>query len=639
MKRKGITIWEQHIEHIVLGCAVLFFLVFAVLQFIGEPNSVDMQPGGKVKPGEIDGRLEQTASSLEKRLTPDAPPSFDIPDHEPVVDVFNEGIAARIANRGVIPSHMSVAFGEGSDRPRDVAYVVPEIAAPFSVVADQYFDAVLAEEVDAHESLQDLLPEAPHDLTWVTTAARFDLEKIWEEFRRSGPNDARPLPVNWYDDRITIIDVKVEREEKVDGIWTDLRTLDALPGQVSVREQIAGDTDRSVRDEILNRLFEEDEQVALIRPPFLGTANASWTPPDPRVSPEQGVQGLSEEQRKLIDVTRQLSLAVAKRDKLMKEYEDAGGSASDIVPPKEEEPEERGRRGDEDEKGKGTGKDRRAPPPDKKAPPGGSFGFGNSGADDATTDRQAALKRLKQQLLRQEQIITRRSRQLAALGGDAAGVLADAEASDPGNMSSDEVVVWAHDIAIEPNRTYRYRFTIELYNPFFARKLDLREEQHHFAESITLASEASDWSDGIRAIPPLKVYVTKADGEQGSLGLGQATAEVFRFYYGRWWRREFPVQPGDRIGALKTRREADSAPESIDYGTDWFVLDIIHDPDAGREAETRGLAAQVLLQHRSDSSQTMLLDPRAVGADAERSRLRDLVDQAGLADEVASAGP
>ena len=42
MQRKGISIWEAHLEHLVLGAAVLFFLVFTALQFLGQPNSVEL---------------------------------------------------------------------------------------------------------------------------------------------------------------------------------------------------------------------------------------------------------------------------------------------------------------------------------------------------------------------------------------------------------------------------------------------------------------------------------------------------------------------------------------------------------------------------------------------------------------------
>jgi len=647
MKRKGITIWEQHVEHMVLAAAALFFVAFAALQIMSEPNSVDMQPSGKVSPGEIDGLLEQTASNLQARLTPDAPPSFQIPDHEPVVELFSEQIGAVIGDRPVIPSHRVVALlPELVDRD-DNAYVVPEIDAPYSVVADQHFDAILPEEVDAHEELQDLLPQAPHDLTWVTTAAQFNLKQVWDEMRRSGPDERKPLPVNWYDDRITVLDVLVEREEKVDGHWTNRQTLDVLPGQVSVRKQIADTPGRTDRDEILDRLSVDDEQIGLVRPPFMGTVNDTWTPPDPTQDPENAMQGLTEEQQEIMGLTRQLTRAVKRRDDLARQYENLGGSLQDLVPPRDEEPEERGRGrdpGDRKGKGKGddTGKDRRAPPPDKKAPPGGNAAPGmNTGSSGGTGDAQRnkqLLDRLKKQVFKQDTLIARRSRALRALGGDAAGVLADAGGAHPGDMLSDEIVVWAHDIAIEPNRTYRYRFTVELYNPFFAHRIDLLDDQHDLAESITLSSGPSEWSPEIRAIPPLKVFVTKAFGEQGSLGMGQATVEVFRFYYGRWWRREFPVQPGDRVGAIKALRDAGGEPQSVDYGTDWYVLDIIDDPDVGRDAEARGYGAAVLLQHRDHPSRTMLLDPRAVVSDSERARLRDLVDQASVPD-VASAGP
>ncbi len=143
----------------------------------------------------------------------------------------------------------------------------------------------------------------------------------------------------------------------------------------------------------------------------------------------------------------------------------------------------------------------------------------------------------------------------------------------------------------------------------------------------------------------MKVYMTKAFGQgpgnrPGQMGVGQATAEVYRFYFGRWWLESFTVEPGDRIGRTEAlrRQSMDPGPQAIDYGTEWFVLDIVSDIDADRYAVDRGWGASVLLQNLSDPTTTALHDPRLVANDEERDRLKEAVDLADMDQESVEEG-
>ena len=61
MKTKGVTIWEQRAEKIVLAIAVVAFVVLAGRQFIGEPNAVEISGGETIAPGEVDDLLRDVA--------------------------------------------------------------------------------------------------------------------------------------------------------------------------------------------------------------------------------------------------------------------------------------------------------------------------------------------------------------------------------------------------------------------------------------------------------------------------------------------------------------------------------------------------------------------------------------------------
>ncbi len=196
-----------------------------------------------------------------------------------------------------------------------------------------------------------------------------------------------------------------------------------------------------------------------------------------------------------------------------------------------------------------------------------------------------------------------------------------------------KIVVWGHDLFVEPGETYRYRITLELYNPFFAKKRSLTQEQEHLAESFTLSSDPSDWSEPITVQPRLQIYITSATapgqrrGAIGGLGLGQVTAEVYKYFDGRQWMGTFKVQPGEHIGAMQMKKSGDGQPlVEVDFSTGLYVLDIVVDIDASRsDARNSGLAATVLLQNARDAEKIEFRDPRTDGSDARRWDLRDKV--------------
>jgi hypothetical protein len=648
MKRKGITIWEQHLERFVLGAAVIFFIAFTALQFLSEPNSVDVPAAGMVSPGDIDDLLSEKATRLQARLAPGAEAAFTIDDPTPVLDRFEGGLDASISRSPTIaPSQRRVVLAPEFHAQTGVAYHVPEIAAPTNVVRDQTFDALEEFEVAAHPALAERFPDAPHDLAWVTPAALFDLKAVREEFQRAGTNESA-IPANWYRNRIDVFDVRVEREEYVDGTWTNQVVLDPLPGRVSFREELGGTIDRATSGTLLAQLAEPGVQREILRPAFYDTLNDTWSAPNPRIGDEdEAVEG-SEEEIKLRRLVRKILRETGKRDDLLEQLGDLGGSMGERDRGRDEEEASRpprapgGTGGAGGAGGAGGSGDRRGPPKEKRrAPGGGGFGLGSEGGASGPTgaQKQKQIDNLKKRIRAIDRRLASWENEAASLR-TALGVDVDAAAA-AAEEAQDEIVVWAHDMTVEAGKTYRYRFTVEVYNPFYAKKLNLLEDQHALADSITLSSTPSAWSAPKRVLPDRKVYITRAygadaRGKRGTLGLGQATAEVYRFYHGRWWVDSFAVQPGDRIGTVETMRDAEV--DSIDFGTNWFVLDIVQDIGVDREAEERGLGARVVLQSMEDEAMTMTGDPRETERDLDREWLREAVESAEANTEVASSG-
>ena len=185
-------------------------------------------------------------------------------------------------------------------------------------------------------------------------------------------------------------------------------------------------------------------------------------------------------------------------------------------------------------------------------------------------------------------------------------LLFDDEAMNAGsglvNLSEDdEVYSWTHDPSVEPGATYRYRAVVSFYNPFFTRGFQLDPKQEHLGLLPTLDTSVSAWSDPIQVDAGTEFFLTEATPPSGNQ-LGEAVIEVFSKQSGRYWSRSFTVQPGDRIGGLQKMK---NAAKPIDFGTEWYVLDILSDGSGNDSGE----GIQVVLQEIGGDETLVIKNP------------------------------
>ncbi len=632
MKTKGITIWERYAERFVLGAAAAVALGFTAMQFVGRPNAVST-PTGLVAPHEVDRLLQQRAEQLLSKLGDDAPPGLELKDPKPAFDDLRAQRERSLSPRDTLhlPALALVPEGLGSDIRVNTPYPVPVLAAPERVSVRQFTDTLAEGVVGEQPDLQKLFASqaAPHDLTWATVRAEFNLAAQRGQFA--------PLPSSWFNDHPeNLLDVVVERQELAGEHWTNSITLDPIPGQATLRPQLAESLDSAAREGILGWLADPATQLAVIQPDFYALRNGDW---DPNWAEDQA--GQSE-----VDGLRStLKGQLAELDRLLEELEKAGGKMEDD--PKGGGP-AGGAPGKEGGAGGGSGPGggpaggggRRAPPGRKPrdAPgkgrdggmiPGGmSAGGSEPGGENAEKDSKAKdrrIKQLQQKVRDQERRVETTKKKLRDLGVDV-----DKE-EQPGAVDAfallkgDKVMVWAHDLSAKPDRTYRYRLTVRVYNPFFGRKRSLVEAQQTLAEAFCVDTPASEWSKPITISPPLRVFITSANA--GSAGPARAFAEVYRFYDGTQWVDTFSVAPGGAIGGRKQmKRPGDTATVEVDFTTGLFVLDIIEKIGAGKAgAPEPGGDARVLLHDVRGQRPPVLRDPQSDLKDAERDLLRDKV--------------
>ncbi|MCH2133455.1 MAG: hypothetical protein MK116_06875 [Phycisphaerales bacterium] len=603
---KGITIWERRAEFFVIGAVFVVLVIYLAGQFTS-PNIKELGRGEKVGPGDWNGKLESTAGQISQAQSSDSVPdkvaeaikegeqsaTVDLPKFQgKLTALVGPADAVSIPGYQVVPTVVggTEAVAEGS------LFVDPVLPPPTKPLVYQTFDLLSDGVVDQHEELKTVVSDPHPDITWLTIASEFNIAEALTRFRTGGSNGELPLRDRWHGNRVDLLDVRLEREELVDGAWTDAQLIAVLPGQVNFRDRLAKheELDADDRDQILGAVVDPLQRSQIFQPDFLPTEQFRWRLPEEYQEEEAFETAMAEGSE---DVGRRLKLKQlgklnSKRANLLRALEEAQNSS--------------GLAGSGDSGGGGGagGNDGTR----------GGAGGGQSSGNSQEAQIQSRIDDLDRQIakLREELGLTDDDQ-----FGDDSSDSTDAASTAPGVRivdESNEIWVWAYDVSIEPGKTYRYRLVLVVYNPLFARKLSLVEEQKHLSESLIKVVDASEWSDPIRAQPPLRVLASRAvpsglGNNSGRLGYGEAVAEVWRFHRGQWYSRSFTVQPGDVIGrAGVPDGDSTSTVGPVDFSTGWYVVDIIPRSDATRSETRLGKGARVVLQNVADD-RVITIDP------------------------------
>src|SRR5262245_11421368 len=476
MKTKGITIFEQHVEHAVLGLAVLVFLGLTAMQFVGDPNAVTVGRD-TVGPGQVDRMLKDRADALGLKLTPDAKgPEF--PDPVPVLAQFTKQKAGSISPRDMMavnaPSINPV--GNYIEAPTTRLFVAAVPKPPYALDTMQYIDTIPPDVVTENADLQKVLLHQPYDIRFVTAFAKFAAADFLKQLRTAGPNGEVPVPAKWFADRIDVINVKVERREQLEGNkWSEPIVLDPIPGQLTFRPQLATRIDSATRDQIL-KITGEPAGRDVYQPAFYSTVREAWMMPgEKKVVTDAG----NADENAIAALKQEIERLTRERDKLRDQMKSDNCSENEPAPPDKTKgggksgPSPSGSGGSPGgSRGGGGGGGAPAPPGSGiSAGAGGQAGGMKSGGtpgegnETLCKKHRARLKKLNERIANDEADLKRRQ-------PDAPEAKPEAPKVEVVQMG-DEVMIWAHDINVQPGKTYQYRFTVELYNPLFAHKPDL----------------------------------------------------------------------------------------------------------------------------------------------------------------------
>lgn len=607
MKTKGINIFEQHVEKIVVGVAGAVFFSVLVWQFTGTSSHVKMG-SDTVSPSEADARLGKAVNELSQVGND---PRKDVREFiKPQEGAFTSALAGGLNSDGSLPRiepRLASALqsdGTAAGQPYHDARIAAVAMRPVIQVSDTFEP----ETVSGSPELKELFGNGagPFDITWTIPSADVDMKGVRDELR----SKARGLqiPETWYANSVFVIDVAFERQEQQDdGSWSSPTLVSTLPGRFTFRTEMAKGVDAGLRDSAWKYLEDKGNQRQIVQPDFLPTKGSKFSPA--LLLSSSGASNAAEDPE-----TRSLRKEVAKRSlelkRLMEELSALGGPLEEQSREDRKREEERKKREEEAAKGNGGGGG------GGLGRPGGGLGGAAGGMSGKRGTGNADAEQNKERRIRLTSQMKSLESKLKALEEKLAGKLtaeeaAKARAAAEGDASSDlnkvdNFVVWGHDIGVTPGETYRYRAVLKLYNPFFSNGAFLVKEQSSLDDSFTLDSAVAGWSPVVRVSPPIEFFVIDAAAGEGKLGLGEATIDVYRYYSGERHRERFKVQPGEQIGARK---------DDIDFGTEFYLVDVFADPATDRGGADRRPSAIAVVQSKSGERYTVRIPKTDVASD------------------------
>lgn len=547
MRLKGINPIEQNAEKVFAGIFVVAIFGVLALQFVGQPNRV------KVGKNDVDLADAYVVVAEQARKTDQAiksPNPVNLPDakgDEAVKQIaqFNERYNAAISPGQQLAAALDrpeVIGGGGGPGGKDVtavaALVLPTPTVPIG--------ASFMNEVDPGEARQSpevaaiLPPSAPFDKASITIETTFDGAALKAALSADpdGDGPVRAMPKSWWENSVQILGVVAEREMlKPDGTWAPAEQVKLMPGRLS----LVGELDKLNTALQLKEATRQatDNADMIRRPPFYATRfGEPWAPPTERDA------RLLAEGEKAAEIARLWSkyngLKKA-RDTVQKNLSGAGQPAPSG-----------GGGGGGGGGGIGGGKGGR----------GGGGGGGGGGAapppSGPSSADEARRKQLTQRLAELDREIAETAASLRALGevvadaqqGGATGTptdSADKKTVEPALLENPAVRLWLHDVHVERGKTYRYRVSVALNNPYFGHTAAMPADQAALAKSGVIRSDLSPWSSAIQVDPETHIFFTSAQADDQQTRAATAKAEVFRFRWGFWRKGQVSLTPGDAV--------------------------------------------------------------------------------------------
>ncbi len=606
--------FELHVEKMVLGGTLVIAGLLGARQFLTNPNAVNFN-GTTYSPSEVDEAIKAKTDALGRQLA--STRRIDYSAGESLAGYFlgekerTLGSETTLAHAIVRPTPL--ALGDESAMGGAVGlYHAFAPAAPdnFYPMARPY--TVGEEAVTDHPGLAKFLPaSAPYDVPVVHLFAEVNGVKLLENLLYS-EEERSAIPTGWYAD-MSILDVVVERERQLaDGNWGELQVVQTIPGQKSVREDLANAMTTTDQNMILDIAFGDDRKE-LYQPAFYVL--------------QDGEDWSTDLVRALEPLSEEATVAVGKMMLAWKNINKAQRGLDALL-----------NKGDSRGNRPGTGEGKFG------GETGGDTGGGPTGQNRKDRQKAAEEKRImnKEKELEEaenrffalkdevrelvptydlypDEVAKRAEEKKRAeqqkrqgnnpgqgmyegggeggyegggpgLGGEGGSFMKGGggppgEYSRPGGrrdrrgrqtrgnpdekklIEDDALEVWVHDLAVQAGAVYRYRMHVDYHNPFFGKGNRLSDDQKDLSKLTYTSSAPTEWSDPMRVVATKQFYVTKGTYEP-SIEDRRAAIEVYVYTGGSERMLALSIRPGEPIGEIRqelAKLDSESAdPDEID---------------------------------------------------------------------------
>jgi hypothetical protein len=531
MKTKDTSVWEEYVEYAVLVVAIAVLGWFAWGAF---GTNIEVREGKRMlNASNIDDELASAASALESKLRDGTPSPIEIGRPAPLSGSFNSKFASSVSpnSRVLFPGlDLSAEIEINQDVQSELRmYASPVFEAPQKIRTHQWFGSIEESEVEQTSTLNEIVDGPPYDTTWVQVAAKFDLDAAIAAFTTS-TDELDAIPTQWFENGADIFDLVIERQVLEGDTWSIAETVSVLPGQLSFRTKLSGgEVDAMERDAIVKQLRKGDQEQ-IVQPAFYALKGAqpvgietpsTWEGEEEAFLEEGPLADLHTSLKRIETIIESQIKSIAKIEEQIDEEKKKGGSG-----------------------------------------PIGSGGGSNS----------TKIKRLEKKLLVAHEKLSKFTNDKSSIEEEIAE-LERIEGELTETVMSGEVWFWAHDLSVDQGKTYRYKMTLELANPFFGHKPSLYEEQKELAASPTTPTASSEWSEAVEVQQSAQWFVVRAnranDGYSSNLSdRGSVSIDMFEFSDGAW------AENNRRIYVGQPLQEEPTDGEDI-----WFLLDVLEDTD------------------------------------------------------------
>lgn len=553
--------FEEHVEKMILVIVGLVCAWLMITRVILSPNVVGWNDRN-LSPSGVDAYVYEQAQDLAEQFN--RPPEAVEP-YEPRIGDYLAKVGSAISSIDeslwpVVPSEAAARMlAEGVYRLPAIGEVNDVAIGLISAVAYDPIDEVTP------QNPYDKAGNEPNDIDLVSVEAKFDVAKLWENFRECFVDDVEP---QWADPCLAkpiFAAMQLQRQElNDDGGWSDWQDvprpkIDQYRELFKITEDIKDLPPGGLKVQMLQFDYKH-VQIELLQPQAYQFASAreEWFPP--RLHEEY-----EEFQRKELQEERRQERETAKEQR------------------QQQLDNRRNRRSASDTTGFGaTGSGGRA------GRGGGAFdSFGGGGTAGGTGSRIRGRSR-----------DSSGTRGDAGIYGEGAGGRSGSSRRRTGRRSTtdptadayglemegqglglgtgalqrgprrptindvyykyDEIaltrmtdfakikeplVIWAHDDTVEPEKTYRYRIRLGVFNPV-AGTDQLAERDKSRKNEAVLWSGFSETTEPVEIMGRLYFFANNMMREADKT----VTVQVSRLALGHWYSHDFPVKQGELVG-------------------------------------------------------------------------------------------